>query len=443
MGAAASWAAATGFDASALRGQWYDTNGHSYQRANGNDWQTDQRYWTPQAFGANADGTDDTTAIQACIDKACTAQGTCMLPFASASTPNTYGFTNLKVCAWMTLSGSGMGQQTRLKRVNGAVGTAIREKTSAEGNASGAGGTWIRDLYIDGNGTAGDGINLGNQVAANQLNFNSGVQNVFVGSFTTGTGITLNMNAAKVSYIWSNSNAIGVITQGGGGYYDGVWAEGNSTYEVQVQSSDDTFVHVHGEMASVTPTAMLRVEGSQNRFFGVSLVQTANSVNSLVYIASGAVRNSFWEIMDNTNAHTFTNVVYVQAWLFGTGSTNYRVPFFIDVAGNMPGYIYSQTDNAAAQIGPNMGEPLGGDVSSASTIAPANTFFRVTGTTAIDTITPPATCSSGTVCCIDVAPTAAFTTTTGGNIAKASTAVAGQLMRLCYNPSTSKWYPSY
>jgi hypothetical protein len=45
--------------------------------------------------------------------------------------------------------------------------------------------------------------------------------------------------------------------------------------------------------------------------------------------------------------------------------------------------------------------------------------------------------------CVHLVPDAAFTTDTTGNIAKASTAVIGQVMTMCYDSTSAKWYPSY
>jgi len=81
-------------------------------------------------------------------------------------------------------------------------------------------------------------------------------------------------------------------------------------------------------------------------------------------------------------------------------------------------------------------------IASATTIAPTTAFAFVSGTTAIATITPPVQVSSsgGQITLI---PTGVFTTTTGGNIALASTAVVNKALIMTYDSGTSKWYPSY
>jgi hypothetical protein len=83
-------------------------------------------------------------------------------------------------------------------------------------------------------------------------------------------------------------------------------------------------------------------------------------------------------------------------------------------------------------------------IASATTIAPTNQFFHVTGTTAIATITAPAACTvSGFMCQLTIIPDGLWTTTTSGNIAIASTAVVGKAEIMTYDPAASKWYPSY
>lgn len=80
-------------------------------------------------------------------------------------------------------------------------------------------------------------------------------------------------------------------------------------------------------------------------------------------------------------------------------------------------------------------------IASASTITPTTQRVFVSGTAAIATITPPTWVGAGGR--IEIIPTGVFTTTTGGNIAKASTAVVGQVMIFVFDPVTTKWYPSY
>lgn len=81
-------------------------------------------------------------------------------------------------------------------------------------------------------------------------------------------------------------------------------------------------------------------------------------------------------------------------------------------------------------------------IASASTIVPVTAIVFVSGTTAIDTITPTAALLAGGGKVILI-PTGLFTTTTAGNIALGSTAVVSKALTMVYDSATSKWYPSY
>lgn len=78
-------------------------------------------------------------------------------------------------------------------------------------------------------------------------------------------------------------------------------------------------------------------------------------------------------------------------------------------------------------------------LASASTIAPTNALHHISGTVAIATITVPATCSP--TCTLYLVPDAIFTTTTGGNISLASTAVVNKVLVMVWDGV--KWSPSY
>lgn len=75
-------------------------------------------------------------------------------------------------------------------------------------------------------------------------------------------------------------------------------------------------------------------------------------------------------------------------------------------------------------------------ITSATTINPFGGLFHISGTAAIDTMNPPFTAG-----CLQIIPDGAWTTTTAGNFALATTAVVGKLLTACYDGT--KWYPSY
>ena len=81
-------------------------------------------------------------------------------------------------------------------------------------------------------------------------------------------------------------------------------------------------------------------------------------------------------------------------------------------------------------------------VASDTTIAPTTSIVFVSGTTTIETITPPAPIDTrgGS---ITIIPTGIFVTGVTGNIALASTSVVSKALIMTYDPTTTKWYPSY
>lgn len=85
---------------------------------------------------------------------------------------------------------------------------------------------------------------------------------------------------------------------------------------------------------------------------------------------------------------------------------------------------------------------VGAAIASATTIAPTNPVFHVTGTTDVVTITVPPACPA-TGCQIIIVPDGIFHTTNAGNVAIASTAVVSKALIMTYDPGSSKWYPSY
>lgn len=83
---------------------------------------------------------------------------------------------------------------------------------------------------------------------------------------------------------------------------------------------------------------------------------------------------------------------------------------------------------------------LGSTVASATSVTPTGTYFKMSGTVnPVSTIVVPAGTAPGF--CLQIEPTAAWVTDTGGNILIASTAVTGKVMTQCWNGA--KWAPSY
>jgi hypothetical protein len=88
---------------------------------------------------------------------------------------------------------------------------------------------------------------------------------------------------------------------------------------------------------------------------------------------------------------------------------------------------------------------IGAQLTAAATITFTNSLHHITSSaTTISTISAPSLPATGG--CVTLIPDAAMTgltTSTGGNIALGTTAVANKALILCYDPVQSKWYPSY
>jgi len=81
-------------------------------------------------------------------------------------------------------------------------------------------------------------------------------------------------------------------------------------------------------------------------------------------------------------------------------------------------------------------------IASAATIAPTYTISFVSGTTTIQTITPPVPIAN-TGGQITLIPTGLWSTNTAGNIALGTTAVVSKALIMTYDSVAGKWYPSY
>lgn len=128
-------------------------------------------------------------------------------------------------------------------------------------------------------------------------------------------------------------------------------------------------------------------------------------------------------VLADQPAQVYINILNGMKWQCSTVGTRW-VPYF----GN-PG-------NSATPVRASPAV-----ASAAGLITPSGPLFHVTGALAITGFTLPFGYSGGDLCII---PDGAFTTTTAGNIAKASTAVVGQRLCYSYDPNAAKpFFPSY
>ena len=164
-------------------------------------------------------------------------------------------------------------------------------------------------------------------------------------------------------------------------------------------------------------------------------------------IGSGsAISNQFGFIVDSsvsgaTNNYAFTGNIAAATGAYnlymGGTATNYFAGSLTIGSTTQP-----TVNNALVVAGLTATASAAPTIASATTIAPTTSIVFISGTTAIATITAPNPISTGGGE-ITLIPTGAFTTTTAGNIALASTAVVKKALIMTYDATTAKWYPSY
>ncbi len=299
------------------------------------------------------------------------------------------------------------------------------------------------------------GINVSNSLGASIIN-----------NDVEGTGTTGVVAAPSTGFgIWLGS-AFGSIVKAN-------YGERNLTHCIYLGSNVNGF-DVSGnycEESGIFADSGAGTPPINGAIFGNYLTNVTNT-NLTV---TGAVDNGsgFCRITTST-AHNLTNTAMV--YLNAVGGTGCNGPGLIITAGSATQFdvtlafsgaytsggtalqvsgVYSSPaknvkvwGNDISQTGTYVGgqalaEGFGADLASATTITPTNAFHHITGTAAIATITAPSSRSNayaGTFCAI---PDGAFTTTTGDNIAIASTGVVGKTLCWSRDPITLKWYPSY
>jgi trimeric autotransporter adhesin len=182
-----------------------------------------------------------------------------------------------------------------------------------------------------------------------------------------------------------------------------------------------------------TYSGLYNKTGNSNIFIGntAGCTDTSGSSNICIGVAAGySNRNGSKNIFIGNNAgysETKSNKLYIS----NSSTTSPLIYGDFD--------SYGSVDSAYIKINGYLAKTVGSAVASATTITPTGMIFHVTGTTAIATINLPYATFTGS---ITIIPDGAFTTTTtGGNIALASTAVLSRAIIFTYDGS--KWYPSY
>jgi hypothetical protein len=297
-------------------------------------------------FGAVGDGeTDDTEAIQAAIDAAITEYAPVILPASTAP----YMITNLTLWAGTRIIGAHM-RYCELRRISGSTGTAIREKTAAEGNV-GATGIWLEHFTLNGDGTTGDGIDLGNQVPAAQLASQAGICNVRVTNFPSGIGFKLCANAASFYHLWADLCQDGIKTHSAGASaYHSVWIEQCTRYHLQVTDTGNMFYGIQIEDDNSGTNPCIRNESYDNLFDGI-FISLADITKDIIIQNLGA-RAAYRGVFLLHNSNTYNNLIHHSTG-YGTGSAVYHVHEFIvgetSVAGSY--YVNGSTGNYNTLLG--------------------------------------------------------------------------------------------
>ena len=157
---------------------------------------------------------------------------------------------------------------------------------------------------------------------------------------------------------------------------------------------------------------------------------TATSINGVAITSTSATLNlASGSTLQTANSYAIE--------FTATGTTNVTLPTSGTLITGSSPTITTPTISGVTATG-----TTAPTIASATTIAPSTPIAFVSGTTAIVTITAPSPIS-GTGGQITLIPTGLWSTTTGGNIALATTAVVSKALILSYDATTGKWYPSY
>jgi hypothetical protein len=158
-------------------------------------------------------------------------------------------------------------------------------------------------------------------------------------------------------------------------------------------------------------------------------IATAGASGSTTTVTIGSQSGTGTVQINGITTHSAA-VKFNGALQSGGGATN------ITLTSNGP------TMNGVTTMGIVATAQTAGNIVSAATIAPTNPITFVSGNTTINTITPPSGIATygGQITLI---PTGTWTTSTGGNIALATTTVTNKALIMTYDAGTTKWYPSY
>jgi hypothetical protein len=241
----------------------------------------------------------------------------------------------------------------------------------------------------------------GGEQAGTSLNYQTTV------SLASATGVQTAFNGQPITWIWVGGEAEGVLSL----------VTGQTTIYNVLRGQLGTKIGSHPSGDMVLLYVATPQFGGNSGSGGFQ--QTDPPVNGLCYSASSP-------IFGPPLVQQWLNVLTGAQWVCST-ITNTWVPSWNNA-------LAAQSAESTTTV-----------ASAAGLITPSGPLFEVSGTSAITGFNIPvgfnATAYGGGSFCIN--PTGAFTTTTANNIAKASTAVVGQLLCYKWDATNQKFIPSY
>lgn len=311
---------------------------------------------------------------------------------------------------------------------------------------------WGNNNVVDGNTCTRSGM-------TGQMNVCYQIGGSGIAAFTTTTGTVISNNTAAnaADFGYELSDATGGA---GGTIVDTVFSGNtanncNAGFSLAIGINDKVSItgnhilnNLYAGINIVSPTAVVGAPNSNlvisgnimnHNAIGV-LVQSSQTVGVNNFILNGNI------IEDTSGSPIMTRGIYFQSGnivglhmrdniIKNSSTQNYTVAVTLtnsEIGPNITGDGFELVYNSS----------VGASVASASTITATGAIFHVTGTTTISGInTNQAQIQLGT--CITLIPDGLWSTTTGGNIAIASTAVVSKALTECWDPGASRWYPSY
>lgn len=174
--------------------------------------------------------------------------------------------------------------------------------------------------------------------------------------------------------------------------------------------------------------------------------------STLLTVAPAAVEVRTAVLPDQDEAYGLGSMIkkFLELWVFTVYCTTYDAG---EYTMSFAAKNANSNTSTAFSFGTDLGDTIavsnqgiishkfGADLTSASTITPNCAIHRVTGTSAINTITKP-DIFGGVGGQVTLIPTEIFTWTASGNIGLAGTAVVGKAIIFTWDPNANKWYPS-